>query len=55
VVSRRRVVLVFAVLLALGGGAFGPVACREITTFIKIDACLDAGGVWDDAAQRCDR
>jgi hypothetical protein len=49
--SRGRLVGVFAVLLALGAAALGPVACREL----KIDACLDDGGRWDYAAQRCDR
>jgi hypothetical protein len=49
--SRRRLVLVSAVLLVSSRAALGPVGCPQIS----IDACLDAGGRWDYAAQKCER
>lgn len=49
--AQRRV---YVVLLALALAAAVSLGGYVVWEFIMVDKCLDAGGVWDYAARKCD-
>jgi hypothetical protein len=49
--NRRRVFLTVVAAAVIGAFALQPWACRQL----RIDACLDSGGRWNDASGECAR